>query len=199
MANYYRKFIEGFSKIAAPLNALFASCDASDTAVGYTLGQKTKDNKEVVIAYGGKSLTKEEKKYTTTEKELLAVVRGSQAYRQYLACNKFTIYTDYLQSSNLAENSKTYWQTWSWALKLQEYNFDIIHKLGKKNCVADALSRIPSSSAATGPTVSIQNPSVPLPLEPIPILQKNDVQEGVQVMFSYDEPEGYFIPLYQHR
>lgn len=60
MANYYRKFIEGFSKISDPLNALFASCDASDTAVGYTLGQKTKDNKEVVIAYGGKSLTKEE-------------------------------------------------------------------------------------------------------------------------------------------
>lgn len=95
MANYYRIFIEGFSKIAAPLNALFASCDASDTAVGYTLGQKTKDNKEVVIAYGGKSLTKEEKKYTTTEKELIAAVRGIQAYRQYLACNKFTIYTDH--------------------------------------------------------------------------------------------------------
>lgn len=91
MANYYRKFIEGFSKISDPLNALFASCDASDTAVGYTLGQKTKDNKEVVIAYGGKSLTKEKKKYTTTEKELLAVVRGIQAYRQY----KFTIYTDH--------------------------------------------------------------------------------------------------------
>lgn len=75
------------------------------------------------------------------------------------------------------------------------YNFDIIHKLGKKNCVADALSRIPSSSAATGPTVSIQNPSVPLPLEPIPILQKNDVQEGVQVMLSYDEPETLIMAI----
>ena len=45
------------------------------------------DNKEAVIAYGGKYLTKEEKKYSTSEKELLAVVRGVQAYRPYLAGN----------------------------------------------------------------------------------------------------------------
>lgn len=234
MANYYRKFIKGFSNIAAPLNALLAkntkfiwnlecqtsfetlkqalitapvlsypdpsktfilSCDASDTAVGYTLGQKTKDNKEVVIAYGGKSLTKEEKKYTTTEKELLAVVRGIQAYRPYLASNKFTIYTDH-KALIWLKTAKHTGRLERWALKLQEYNFDIIHKPGKKNCVADALSRIPSSPAAPEPTVStvsIQHPSVPLPLEPIPILQENDVQEGVQVMFSYDEPKTLII------
>lgn len=70
----------------------------------------------------------------------------------------------------------------------QEYNLDIIHTPGKKKCVADALSRIPSSPAPEPivSSVSFQHPSVPLLLKPIPILQKNDVQKGVQFKISYD-------------
>lgn len=118
---------------------------------------------------------------------MLAV--GIQAHRPYLASNKFTIYTDH-KALIWLKTAKHTGRLERWALKLQEYNFDIIHKPGKKNCVADALSRIPSSSVAepepTVSTVSIQHSSVPMSLEPFPILQENDVQEGVQVMFSYD-------------
>ena len=236
MANYYRKFIKGFSNIAAPLNALrgknikftwtsecqksfealkealttapvlsypdpsknfILSCDASDNAVGYTLGQRTMDNKETVIAYGGKSLTKEEKKYSTSEKELLAVVRGVQAYRPYLAGNKFTIYTDH-KALIWLKTAKHTGRLERWALKLQEYNFDIVHKPGKKNCVADAISRIPCSPS-TDPTVSsvsIQHQTSASPLHQIqPILQENDIQEGVQIMFSNEEPETFIMAI----
>ena len=48
-------------------------CDASDYAVGAVLGQR-KDKKPYVIYYASKTLNGAQLNYTTTEKELLAVV-----------------------------------------------------------------------------------------------------------------------------
>ena len=56
------------------------TCDASDTPVGYVLGQVDDDGKEYVIAYGGKSLITDQKKFNTTEKECLAVLTGIETY-----------------------------------------------------------------------------------------------------------------------
>ena len=180
MANYYRKFIQNYAKIATPLNALLKkdsifmwtkecqqafdtlkkalvsapilsypspdksfilTCDASDNAIGYYLSQMSDDGKEQVIAYGGKALSKEEKKYCTSEKELLAVVKGVQAYRPYLVGAKFTVYTDH-RALVWLKSAKHTGRLERWALKLQEYNYDIIHRPGKSNYVADALSRL---------------------------------------------------------
>lgn len=181
MANYYRRFIHNFAKIAAPLNALLSkdkkmewtescqeafnilknkllsapilaypdpdrsfilTCDASDTSIGYVLGQLDSDNKEYIIAYGGKSLTPDQKKFNTTEKECLAVLSGIEAYRPYLVHSKFTVITDH-KALVWLQTAKHTSRLERWALKLQGYCFQIIHRPGKSNCVADALSRRP--------------------------------------------------------
>ncbi len=57
--------------------------DASDYAVGAQLSQ-VQDGEERVIAYGSFALSKEQRKYCTTRKELLAVIRFTRQYRHYL-------------------------------------------------------------------------------------------------------------------
>ncbi|KAK3101592.1 hypothetical protein FSP39_004699 [Pinctada imbricata] len=225
MANYYRKFIHNYAKIAAPLNVLLRkdvsfhwtsdcqsafdtlknalisapilsypdpektfilTCDASDTAIGYYLSQLSSDNKENVIAYGGKSLSKEEKKYNTSEKELLAVVRGVEAYRPYLVGGKFTIYTDH-RALVWLKTAKNTGRLERWALKLQEYDFEIIHRAGKSNYVADALSRRTyeePDSPDVEPGVSV--------LSPEPEDTQDDKEKvGIQVnlFYNYDETD----------
>ncbi|XP_057740184.1 uncharacterized protein LOC130957332 [Arachis stenosperma] len=58
-------------------------CDASDFAVGAVLGQR-KNNLVHVIYYASKVLNDAQRNYTTTEKELLAIVFAFDKFRSYL-------------------------------------------------------------------------------------------------------------------
>ncbi|GJW74932.1 reverse transcriptase domain-containing protein [Tanacetum coccineum] len=70
-------------------------CDASDYAVGAVLGQrKTKHFQP--IHYASKTMTDAQAHYTTTEKELLAVVYAFEKFRPYLVLSKTIVYTDHL-------------------------------------------------------------------------------------------------------
>ena len=60
-----------------------AMCDASDFAIGVVLGQK-EDGKPYVIYHASKTLNEAQRNYTTTEKELLAVVFALDKFRAYL-------------------------------------------------------------------------------------------------------------------
>ncbi|CAC5360188.1 Transposon Tf2-12 polyprotein,Transposon Tf2-11 polyprotein,Transposon Tf2-1 polyprotein,Transposon Tf2-7 polyprotein [Mytilus coruscus] len=117
------------------------SCDASGSAIGYVLSQVGDDEKEHVIGYGGRALTPAEKNYTVTEQEMLALVSAVAYFHVYLATNKFTIYTDHKALTWLQTIKHTNSRLIRWALKLQEYKFDVIHRLGSRNQHCDALSR----------------------------------------------------------
>lgn len=67
------------------------TCDASDYAIGYTISKLDNCNKKHGIAYGGKALTSEERKWSTTDKECYAVLKGIEHYHTYLANSKFTV------------------------------------------------------------------------------------------------------------
>ena len=116
--------------------------DASRTGLGFILAQK-QDGKERVISYGGRALNKAERNYTVTEIEALAVVEGIKKYAPYLQhSTKFTVVTDHCALKWLFGNKNTGGRLARWALKLQSYNFDVIHIKGRNNSNADALSRI---------------------------------------------------------
>ena len=93
------------------------------------------------LLFGGRSLTKDERRWTITDKECLAVVCGIKAYRPYLANGKFTVFTDQKALCWLKNNKNAGMRLHRWSVLLQEYDFDVIHKDGKSNVVADALSR----------------------------------------------------------
>nr|GEZ93892.1 reverse transcriptase domain-containing protein [Tanacetum cinerariifolium] len=69
-------------------------CDASDFAVGAVLWQRVEKNFRP-IHYASKTMTQVESNYTTTEKEMLAVVYAFEKFRSYLIMNKSIVYTDH--------------------------------------------------------------------------------------------------------
>ena len=67
-------------------------CDASDYALGAVLGQR-KNKQFQPIYYASKTLNDTQQNYTTTEKELLAVVFAFEKFRSYLLLSKVIVYT----------------------------------------------------------------------------------------------------------
>ena len=71
----------------------------------------------------------------------LAVVVGIKAYKEYLSHQKFTVYTDHQALKWLHSVKDTSTRLGRWAIQLQEYQYDVVHKQGRVHLNADALSR----------------------------------------------------------
>ena len=179
LANYYRKFVKDFAKIAGPLHDLTKKAlkfqwtdecqaaferlksaliqapilaypdftlpfdlyvDASDEALGMVLGQ-VQNGREVVISYSGRKLLPAEKNYSVTEREALAVVAGIKYFQPYVYGRRFTVHTDHNAVRWLMNIKEPTGRLARWAVLLQQYDFNIVHRSGKSNGNADALSR----------------------------------------------------------
>lgn len=117
--------------------------DASNGAIGAVLSQVGADGKEHVIAYASKKLAKSEVKYSTTRKELLAVVKFVKQFRHYLLGRKFVLRTDHNSLRWLFQFKEPEGQVARWLEFLSEYDFEIVHRAGTQHGNADALSRMP--------------------------------------------------------
>lgn len=114
--------------------------DASNHALGAVLSQGT-IGRDRPTAYASRTLNNAESRYTTTEKELLAIVWATKHFHQYLYGRKFTIVTDHKPLVWLMNVKDPNSRLVRWRLKLLEYDYEIIYKQGKNNTNADALSR----------------------------------------------------------
>ncbi|KAJ9565994.1 LOW QUALITY PROTEIN: hypothetical protein OSB04_001960 [Centaurea solstitialis] len=116
-------------------------CDASDWAVGAVLGQR-KEKIFHSIYYASKTLNNAQINYTTTEKELLAVVFAFEKFRSYLMGTKVTIHTDHAAIKYLISKKDAKPRLIRWILLLQEFDLEIVDRKGINNQVADHLSRL---------------------------------------------------------
>ena len=116
--------------------------DASDVAIGAELSQ-LQDGIEVVISYGSYVLTPEQRRYCTTRKELLAIVRFTRQYRHYLLGQIFVIRTDHSSLTWLMRFKHLEGQLARWLEELSQYILIIQHRPGKHHQNADGLSRPP--------------------------------------------------------
>ncbi|CAN6707377.1 unnamed protein product [Malus baccata var. baccata] len=116
-------------------------CDASDYALGAVLGQR-KDKQPHVIYYASRTLNDAQLNYSTTEKELLAVVFALDKFRSYLLGTKVIIYTDHAALKYLLTKKEAKPRLIRWMLLLQEFDLKIRDKKGSENVVADHLSRL---------------------------------------------------------
>nr|GFA10533.1 reverse transcriptase domain-containing protein [Tanacetum cinerariifolium] len=116
-------------------------CDASDFAIGAVLGQRHEKH-FWPIHYASKTLTDVESNYTTTEKEMLAVVYAFKKFRSYLIMNKCIVHSDHSALKYLFAKKDAKAQLLRWVLLLQEFDFDVIDTKGAENLAADHLSRL---------------------------------------------------------
>ena len=124
--------------------------DASHEGLSAVLSQE-RDGKLRPIAYASRRLRPTEKNqanYSSLKLEFLALKWAvTEKFRHYLIGANFTVYTD--------NNPLTHFRTAKlgaleqrWAAQLAQFNFDVKYRPGKTN-PADALSRLPPSTAHT--------------------------------------------------
>ena len=119
--------------------------DASDFGMGAVLSQIDENGCERVIAYASRTLSKAERNYSVTRKELLAVITFIAKFRQYLLGRKFVLRTDHNALTWLRNFKHPEGQMARWLEKLEEYTFSILHRPGRKHRNADSMSRIDDS------------------------------------------------------
>lgn len=114
--------------------------DASAFGIGAVLVQPHPDG-ERVISYLSRSLTKQERNFSTTERECLAVLWAIEKLRPYLEGVHFTVITDHHSLVWLQKLRDPSGRLARWAVRLQQYDFEIVHRKGKDHVVPDTLSR----------------------------------------------------------
>nr|GFA10436.1 reverse transcriptase domain-containing protein [Tanacetum cinerariifolium] len=127
-----------YPKLGLPFELM---CYASDFAIGAVLGQRYEKHFRP-IHYASKTLTEAESNYTTTKKEMLAVVYAFEKFRSYLIMNKCIVHTNHFALKYLFSKKDAKARLIRWVMLLQEFDFDVLDTKGAENLAADHLSRL---------------------------------------------------------
>nr|GEZ11497.1 retrovirus-related Pol polyprotein [Tanacetum cinerariifolium] len=111
------------------------------TVKGAVLGQRHEKHFKP-IHYASKTMNDAESNYTTTEKEMLAVVYAFEKFRSYLIMNKSIVHTDHSAFKYLFAKKDAKARLLRWVLLLQEFDFKVFDTKGAENLAADHLSRL---------------------------------------------------------
>nr|GEZ93776.1 reverse transcriptase domain-containing protein [Tanacetum cinerariifolium] len=110
-----------------------------DFAIGAVLGQR-QEKRFRTIHYASKTMTEAESNYTTTKKQMLAMVYAFGKFRSYLIMNKSIVYTDHSALKYLFAKKDSKARLLRWVLFLQEFTFKVIDTKEAENLAADHLS-----------------------------------------------------------
>jgi len=117
--------------------------DTSDYAMEGVLSMECGDGLWRPVAFLSKSLNETERNYEIHDKEILAIIRGLEAWRHLLegAQYKFEIWTDHKNLEYFMKAQKLKRRQARWALYLSQFDFTLKHVAGTKMGKADRLSR----------------------------------------------------------
>ncbi|GFX54953.1 retrovirus-related Pol polyprotein from transposon 412 [Trichonephila clavipes] len=116
--------------------------DASHESIGAVLSQEI-DCHERVIAYFSKCMSKPERNFCVTRKELLAIVKAVEHFHPYLYGRRSLLRTDHASLTWLLNFKNSEGQIARWMHRLHENDVEIRHRKGSAHGNADALSRRP--------------------------------------------------------
>ena len=116
--------------------------DASAFMVAAALTQTDPKGNELPIAFSSAKLTHTQCRWSTVEKEAYAALFALRKYRNWLFGSKVTLYSDHNPLCYLTESAPKSAKLMRWSLALTEFDLEFRYYPGKKNIVADCLSRL---------------------------------------------------------
>ena len=116
-------------------------CDSSDFAMGAVLGQR-KEKIFRAIYYASRTFNEAQENYSTTEKEMLAIVFACEKFRPYILGSHVIVHTDHAAIKYLMSKREAKPRLIRWVLLLKEFDLEIKDKKGCDNVIADHLSRV---------------------------------------------------------
>ena len=123
--------------------------DASATQLGAVISQKGRP-----IAFYSRKLNPAQTRYTTTERELLAIVETLKEFKNILLGQRIRVYTDH---KNLTYKTFNTDRVLRWRLILEEFSPELIYIKGQNNVIADALSRLDKTTDSLTKPISKLN------------------------------------------
>ncbi|GJP64117.1 hypothetical protein CLOP_g21139 [Closterium sp. NIES-67] len=127
-------------KLPNPEKPFTLYIDWSSSGIGAVLCQE-EEGLERVVAYASRSCSPAEGNYSSYKGEGLAAVWAVELFRPYLQGRRFTLVTDHQPLMWLMTNQTLKGRNARWAMRLQEFEFDVKHRLGKTLQHVDGLSR----------------------------------------------------------
>ena len=116
--------------------------DASDRGVGAVLSQVDDEGKDHPVGFFSRKLLPREERYSTVEKECLAVKLGVESFRVYLLGRPFVVETDHRALEWLDRVKENNMRLTRWSLFLQSYDCKVRYRPGPSNRNANALSLV---------------------------------------------------------
>ena len=113
------------------------------------LHAQVQNGSENVICYASKSFSKAQNRYSTTKRELLAIVNFTRHFKPYLLGRKFKIFTDHRTLQWLHKFKGPGVLTARWLEKRAASEYENVHRSEKNFGHADSISRIPNQDATT--------------------------------------------------
>ncbi|GBG70110.1 hypothetical protein CBR_g5741 [Chara braunii] len=116
--------------------------DWQPEAISAILAQKGNDGREHVIEYASRTVSDERRNDSTPQGECYAVVWGIQHFHPYIYGHKFHLVTDHEPLLALKKLTNYKGMIGRWAARLQEHDFDIVHRKTERHGNADGLTRL---------------------------------------------------------
>lgn len=120
--------------------------DASNDGIGAVLYQK-EGGRNNIVGFMARALTKSEKNYSVTKRELLAVVFAFKKFHKFLWGQPFTLYTDHKALVYIHTQKDANPMMIKWLDTLLDYTFNVVYLPGIHNILPDHLSRLFSKPA----------------------------------------------------
>ena len=136
-----------YLKIPDPSEKFWVYTDASNVGISGVLMQNDRP-----VEFCGRKLSESERKYSTIQRECLAIVYTLKKFRHYLLGVPFELRSDHKPLVWLLDQHLD-GMLGRWSLMLQEYNFQLQHIKGFDNVLADSISRQHTNSILINPEI----------------------------------------------
>ncbi|WVY92875.1 hypothetical protein V8G54_031963 [Vigna mungo] len=164
LTGYYRRFVQDYEKISKPLTQLLRKNTfqwTEEAQQAFTILEEavprlptlaipdfskpfvveTDASRDWALSLLESSLVRRAQNKSVYERELMVVVQAVHKWKHYLLGAHFMIVTDQKSLKFLTEQKLLTEEQFKWASKLIGFDFEIRHRPGRENIVADALSR----------------------------------------------------------